>query len=309
MLIKNLKFLGPDDGNGAANGAAPAAEPAAKGGSEILSPEEISDILSFDPFAADGDTPEETGGEVEEEEVSASAPEPGSEEEEGMSALAAAAPAPASAEMEQLRLQNQWLQQQMERFMASPPAPQKGTEAPTAPAVPDYGFTIPPQLMQLLDSEDAGQRAQGLQYFAQGVAQTVHRTLMAEVKSELGKQAESVPRTIASAIDQRTQAQEIFRDFYGTYPELNNPALYSLVQSVATQVMQTKRGPWGPQIRDEVGKAVYGVLGRAMPTKANGAGKRKVPATVGRGGGGAVRAPADGGNNSAKDIDSTLFGN
>jgi hypothetical protein len=69
-------------------------------------------------------------------------------------------------------------------------------------------------------------------------------------------------REVDARFSQRQQAETIDRDFYGTYPQLNQPALRQVVATVARDVIASRGndGSWNPALRDAIAQRVFGLL-------------------------------------------------
>lgn len=156
---------------------------------------------------------------------------------------------PTDPEKELLRQQLATMQAQMQAQAAAPQAPQQAQDT-----LPPYAFNIPPELLQLMYSEDPTERQQGLTAYAMGIARTVH----SQVRDEYQQVMQSA---IQQAIASTQQAQQVRQDFYGKYPELDKPELYPVVQAVAQQVAaQTGANSWTPEFRDAVGERVRALI-------------------------------------------------
>ncbi len=277
--------------------------------------EMVSEALSFDPFESEaeaGTSPD--GGQVEKP------PEPGTQATEQQEVKGtktgseaevkedtppvAAQPTPGE-ENPELKL----LRDQVEALQTAIKAGQPAPAAPAAPAkedtTPDYQFTIPTELMSLLDSENVTERQQGIGLLSQGVARTVHQTLMGEVNAIVQGQ---IPTLVQGMITQQAQAQTIFTDFYEKYPALNKPELRSLIVSTGKEVMtETGANAWSPTLRDTIAQRVLSIVGSGaapvvppvvktpnQPYNSNNGGARPVTPT--------------GADGEIADINDTLFG-
>ena len=285
---------------------------------EILTPEEVSDMLGKDPFALEDDvTPVTEGGEpapdesvvapTGEEEPAAIA-EPGTTAEPApVDEVVPAAVVPESnPEMDLLRQQNALLQQRITGMESAQTPAAPVAEAPTAPSIPDYNFTMPVELQTLLNSEDPGERAQGMRHMMTGVARSVHQQIMGEVSQNLNSMQQSFGGVVQSTMTAQTERQAIFEDFYNNNTDLNNPALRPVIVNIAQQVMtEQNTTQWSEQIRNLVAQRARTVLGLAPPVK-----KTTVPtppAIIAGSGGSDAARPVTAGVNSEQDIANTLF--
>lgn len=156
-------------------------------------------------------------------------------------------------------------------------AQSKQEEKPVDPLkqIPDYVYDIPDPLLQAMNSEDPAERKQGMQVLIQGVAKGIHeRVAHAAIKRIEAVQA-AVPQMIQAQMQSAQTAQTVSQDFYGKYPQLNNPALKPLIQTVAKQYMETVKATtgqepqWNEQLRDEIAKKVIEAVSGAIPQNAD----------------------------------------
>lgn len=225
-----------------------AAPAGARGGTAPLSSEEIGALFTFNPFKLEPTLPAAEAG--------ASAPGPAAPPAEPPAAAAAANPE--AALLKQQLDQAMLLLQQYQQQPQQPPGAKPPEGQPSGEAIPPYNFTVPPQLMQMMESENPAERQQAIGAVMQGTAQAVHKTLL----QEFGKVMQGIPALMQAAIQQHSAAQEVFNDFYGTYKELNRPELRQLVVGVAQQVIQESRATgWSPQLRDAVAGRIFQLLG------------------------------------------------
>lgn len=272
----------------------------------------VESALSFDPFESAEEDPSPDGG----KEAKAS-PEPGTQVEtqqeenppktgpvEPPMATEPEAKAPPEPtpdpELALLKSQVETLQTALK---AVPQTPQPSAEKPKDDT-PQYQFTIPTELMSLLDSENSAERQQGIGLLSQGVARTVHQTVMEQVGQIVQNQ---IPSMMQGMITQQTQAQTIFQDFYDKYPTLNRPELRQLIVSTGQQVMQESGAQdWSPTLRDAIAQRVLAIVGSG-PTPAPTPTPRTVPAYVPNSAGARPGAPT-GVAAEIADISDTLFG-
>ncbi|GMQ92424.1 MAG: hypothetical protein BMS9Abin11_1753 [Gammaproteobacteria bacterium] len=297
--------------------AAPAAAPSFDSLDEALSADETQALMNFDAFAVEEETELPAAAEAEAETPAAEgevppegegeALEPGNEDDEppvdeGPTAAAA--------------VENAALLQRiaaLEQAKAAPAAPPADPGA-SADAEPAFAFDIPDQLMELMGSEDPGERKQAVAALSRGIARETYRAAMAQV-SEAFK---TMPGVVQAAINQQNSSRAVFEDFYGAHGDLNRPELRAVIMETAKGVMaeeaakqglQVNQMPWSEDLRDKVAKRAREVLGLKAPPK----GKRSTPPKpLPKGGGAAPRAKIGEGNgskpNSPEDISATLFG-
>lgn len=224
--------------------------------------DELEQVLRFDPFDVeptqplpDPETPPEPTSVVE-----AQPTEP--------------AP-PAGPTTEQFRQFETQLAELRGMLSARPVQPDPANESTPGEedlGVPDYGFTLPDQLITMMTSGDPEQTRQALGAYAAGVARIVHQNVVRQFRTEM---QESVPRAIQSTQAQRQQQEQWFQDFYDPetgYADLNRPELRSIVVNSAKQVLQANpqvqnmtpaqfRAHW-PSLKKAIGDTARGVVAR-----------------------------------------------
>lgn len=261
MYLKKTEPLFDETGNGAGAAApsAPAAAPAPtpeKSGSTVLSSQEIADLFSGKSPAPVSDTgvpskPPEAGA--------TTAPGPGPTASAPSAQPAAPAENPEQALLKKQLADAQTLLQQYQQ-LHSAQSPAQQPAQPAGDGVPPYAFNVPPQLLQMLESEVPAERQQAVGAIMTGTARAVHQTML----GEFSKVLEGIPTLIQQAIQHNARSQQIFHDFYGKFPDLNIPALRPLVIGVAEQVVkESGANEWSAQIRDVIGQRVMAMLGRA----------------------------------------------
>jgi len=169
-----------------------------------------------------------------------------------------------SPEVAALQAELAQLRQQLQANQGQQPA-QNGQngEGSGEPPLPDYNFTIPPQLLEMLDSEDPTQRQQGVAALAQGTAQEVHRAIRQEMTQVFG----GVPQMVQAIVGQMLEARQMFDDFYGTYQAFNKPELRPVIVQVAERLQaqpQWQGVGWTSDFRDAVAKEAAQVLGISL---------------------------------------------
>lgn len=229
--------------------------------------DEVSAILEFDPFKQKaGDSEPPNNNEPVTADPVSTEPEPPAP---GPDSGSPAPNADHAAELAQLREQVA-AQQRMLSGMQQSQQPQQTQEpaTQTEEPLPGYNFTIPPQLVEQLQSDDPTQYTTGLQALLQGAAQAVHRMVRTEIAATREGIVNSIPNTINSQLQAYNTQQEIYHDFYGSFPELAAPELRSLVVNATQQVAQERATmglpiAWGPEFKNAIATRVQSVLGRA----------------------------------------------
>lgn len=128
-----------------------------------------------------------------------------------------------------------------------------------------YGFQVQQQIFDGLNAEDPNVRNGSLVTLMNGMSEVIHDTVLKEVQGMLEQMAQHVPQQIQQTTQAQAEQKKVFDDFYGTYPELNNPTLHTLVGQIAGQIGAKKPGGWTPALRDEIGREVYRILKWPIP--------------------------------------------
>jgi hypothetical protein len=166
------------------------------------------------------------------------------------------------SDLEALRREVQELRAFREGLMAVAGTPQGAPAAPDV-EVPAYQYSVPDELLAGFVSEDMNERRNALALMATNVSRYTHEQVVRHMRKEF---AAVVPRMVEQLVSFRDAAREIAMDFYGTYKQLDNPALRPIVEQTARAIQQ-ERGyqQWGPEFRDEIARRVFGLLGASAP--------------------------------------------
>lgn len=301
------------------------------GASEELTETQVRDLMDFSPFddqqGQDSASESDAGGSVGSEAGDAAGGEDagvtrteGPSEGESESGQQAADP-----EKEELRNQLTQLRDQVNQLMGAQQAQGQGQgqgqEQGQGSAIPAYDFNVPDKMMEMMDSADPTQRKQALAQMLKGTAQAVHQNVYNQFGQALQQLRQEIPQQAQQTMQQTSQVQQVNKDFFGTYPELNRTELQPMIQSVGQQVLQEfqQRGKrvdsWTPELRDEIGKRARQVLqtaagssGSAGPAQGQQNGNRNSGASAPpRQFGGGTR-PNPGGSSEQEDIMRTIFG-
>ena len=155
-------------------------------------------------------------------------------------------------------------------------APKPAPQAPPEVQLPEYNFTLPKEMVDLLGSEDPAQRSQGLQAFARGIARGTHHQVVTEMRKEL---ASVLPMLIAQNVTGHSERQKIRSDFYGKYPEFDSDDLRPMVDNVARQVAkETGAKGWTPDLRDKIALRMRAIAQGIIPGPAPAAPQVPAPA-------------------------------
>jgi hypothetical protein len=137
-----------------------------------------------------------------------------------------------------------------------------------------------------------------------GVARNVHKTVTEQYRKELETFASRLPQVINQVVSSTRKVEEIRKDFYGKYTDLDTPQLHPIVQQTATLVMQElKTSEYSPKVAETTAKRIYAMLGRPLPGQQPAA-QPQVPPTFT--GGGARPAAPSAANSVGDDIFNTL---
>ena len=171
--------------------------------------------------------------------------------------------------------------------------------------IPNYAFNVPDKLVEVFTStEDPKEFKQALEAYAQGIAGAIHQQMAAQMESMYKPQFDNLPAMVQQTIAAQKQHTEVRADFYGKFPELDQPALHGVVENVAKQLaVKHKIKQWSPEFRDKVGKAVRDTIAVANAHQ-NGNANPKPPVMLKKGGRPAVQQE----DSEVQDISETLFG-
>lgn len=155
-----------------------------------------------------------------------------------------------------LQSQIQALQQTMQQMQAQPPQAQPqgrpGYQQPGEQPQMDYNFQVPPQYLAAIQSENPAEAQYALNMLLNNVAQTVTN----QIRQENQGLREEVGGIVQQQMGNYNTQQEVQRDMYGTYPELQ--PYRHLVQATARELGQSMppNTPWTPELRDQIAERV-----------------------------------------------------
>lgn len=256
----------PDEPNGGAPAPAPsgAPSPAAEPSAPSAGAPSTSDILNFDPFGPNTDQ-----GQPSEP----ASPEAGAAPQSAPQQPSAPSPAPQDQDLRAQISRLEGMITAMQQPQAAAPQQPQAAE----PRAPRYNARIPEQIMTMMSSEDPMQRAQGVTHLVNGIGEMVHDTVMREVSTLLQNFQQEVPRLAQATVQDQAAQAATFQDFYGKWPELNNPVFYPMVLEVAGRIAKEKGATaWSAELRDAIGQEVYKLLKWQVPQGA----KPKAPAVT-----------------------------
>lgn len=243
--------------------ATPEVPAGAVDGSTNLDIDDISAMLSFDPFEQPVEEPVvQSPAQVEGAPTADGSPEAGAVEPakpvEQPAQPVQPVKSPEVLALEAQVLQMQQTMQQMQQVQQAPQAPAQQGADPYAQFVPSYDFQIPQEMAALLDSEDPGERNTGIQQLLGASMRTTHRNILEQVN---GLMASYVPQQLQQHEQQATLKTHVEQDFYGAHPHLNTPEIRRLVGMVTPGVAQEMgSSAWNPQLRDTIAARVQMLL-------------------------------------------------
>lgn len=279
---EKLEEMGADGGAGSASSGdssgdvSGTAEGAGAGGSDDASGSGaegaesvwgLDDLFSADPLGRDqsadetdtlnnpegsqetDETPTSGQGEETAEQVVQQEQEAGGETVEEMRAR--------MAQMEQTIQTLQEAGQQQQNNQGQEQAPESGADAEVAAfnkIVEQYSnLTVPPELQNMLDSEDPQERNQGATALMRGAAIAAHNNMAKEMRTALTNLVKVLPQAVTEISQTSNAREQIKSDFYGKYPQYNVPGLEGMVLQVA-QAVAKKRGDkqWNEGLRDAI---------------------------------------------------------
>lgn len=118
-----------------------------------------------------------------------------------------------------------------------------------------YGLNITDEMLAMVTSQDPAQVRLALNTIVNGVANLLHNNIQTEYRAHV---SEAVQSYYTKRSEDEGKRREVFDDFYGKYPTLNDPVLLPIVARVAKEEM-TQLGDnvnWSPTLRDKIGTRV-----------------------------------------------------
>lgn len=238
--------------------------------------DDVQNAMNFDPFTPAGDeveVPSPEGQQAPGEGTQAQPPSqtpavpPG-----GTPAPAGTQPAPISPEIQAILDQNRALVEQVSQLTAGQKPggqPQEQPPQDVFAQMPEYIYELPDPLMVSLNSEDPVERKRAMTHLIRGVAQGIHKTVLGVVAQRLTQLETAIPSNIQQRMAHAETARTVHTDFYGKFPQLNNPVLLPVVKQIAEAHMkETGQTHWSPELRDAIGQKVLQVLAGVVPAAA-----------------------------------------
>ncbi|MGI9610005.1 MAG: hypothetical protein ACR2NL_06895 [Acidimicrobiia bacterium] len=153
----------------------------------------------------------------------------------------------------QLQSQMASMQQQQQQPAPQQPGILPQQQQPQAdPLQGNYRFQMPAELVNGLASEDANIRSQALTFLVENTGKQIHQQVLSSVQ-------QMIPQQVAPIVQQhQAQAQHdttVYNDFYGTYPNLNQPQYRPIVREAADAVLaRYPNVPWSDQLKAAIGQ-------------------------------------------------------
>jgi hypothetical protein len=245
----------------------------------------FEEILQFDPF--DGGAQQEPQAELptQQEPQRPATYSAGTSKEEPPRPQPASAPAPKPITQ---RLEATLMRQ------AAHIAQQYSRSSGQAQPQLKFNLGVPDQLLSALRSEDPAEFKAGVGAMINSVANHVWNSFVQAVQAEL---LPAIPRMIDQQLSSSREQENVGRDFYGKYPQLNNPMFAPMIQTVGAALAQEyatagRSLAWSPELRDQIAERIFGVLPQLRGTQqatpaprrssfSTGSGARPAPAAAG----------------------------
>lgn len=243
-------------GTGSVTQAAVAATPAVEATPTSQVETNVDKILAFDPFAGNGNLPDDKVEVKKTPEVEGT-PSSGADGANSKPATPTKEATP-SPEIVALQKQIETLQTKI--------APEAEVETPVETdvggAIPEYNFDIPDQLLAAMASEDPKDKKIGTMMLVRGVAQGIHKTIMTTMAQDV------IPRVIQGAVEatraqiaQEKQMEMMRNDFYSNHKDLDKPELKPFISQTSLMLMKEQNATaWTPEFRDALANRVRGIL-------------------------------------------------
>lgn len=276
-----------------------------------MSRDDLVNVMNYDPFANIPDNPQLPATTEEAETPAVEEPEPGTPARSEPSAPVNIPELTSLAESVN-RLAERVNQPAPAAVTAKPDAA-AGLQALEARLNSLYDFSLKPETIAALQSDNPAEVNQAISGCMTLVAKLVHRNVAKEVAAANAHLiGQIIPRMVSNEIELFATRQAINLDFYTHFPELSAPELGEVVRATSERLRkELKKTNWDADFRDRVGNAVMKALGiqraEAAPTVPNA--KPKAPNLLP---GGSARPAGTmngtGGPNSQADIMHTLYG-
>lgn len=238
--------------------------------------DEVKSVFDFDPFEpgeqAQVATPEALPGESDSVAGAVAAP-PAPAPEVAPAAVSPPPEPPLAQTVQELRDVVGALPEAIRQSQPQP-QPMQPQEDPWLPRDGDQPLNymqvmsqIPDAVMHGIGSENLGERKQAVAQLM-GISMTIAHRLATKQAVEQVRQEMSriLPSFVGEQIRSYDTAQQVYKDFYGAYPQLSAPHFRPIVMQEAQKLSrQLGVSGWTPQFRDQLGKHVLAMLGQVAP--------------------------------------------
>lgn len=199
----------------------------------------------------------------------APAPAPGAQTPPAAPTPPPAASVPTEAELRQQSLEAtvNALQAEIAQLRANPqgqgqqpqPSAESGQPGGQEPP-PAYNLTLPPNVAQLILSDEPEQNAQGVTHVMNAVATIVHASVRAEMLQRLGNFRQELQQ--GTVVEQQARTLEEAREqYFQRFPDHKDPLKLLVVQREAAQMaVQYPNLQWGDQYMNALGTRVNNAI-------------------------------------------------
>lgn len=175
-------------------------------------------------------------------------------------------PEPPSQDLARLVAQQQETITQLLAAQNKPKEPAKKDE----PKAPAFNVDIPQEMLAAMASEDPGERAHATKLLINGSMNMVWNKMEQALTAVVAQVREALPQMIQSHTTTTKTQEQVFNDFYGKFPQLNNPALQPVVVNVAARLAQADKAAgrqwsWNDEFRDRLGQEVLQLISGVAP--------------------------------------------
>lgn len=217
----------------------------------------VEEVLRFDMFAP-SEKPKPAEGQP--------APAPGQPAPAAAAQPATPTPATNQGDLERLLATQTAQINEVLRRQQEPAKPPAAAQPPAAPA-PRFQVGVPPQLVQMLRSEDQEEVGRGVHALVNGVSNMVWDAVQEHIQKEVMGQ---IPNIIQQHYTSRQEVQSIESDFYGRYSHVNNDAFRPLIQQIGLQLINdlAARGlptHYTPQVGDIIIQRLHALIPQLGP--------------------------------------------
>lgn len=186
--------------------------------------------------------------------------------------------------IEELRKEQQSLRQQLEQLTGSGQEgqgqqAQAGQQSESAEADTQqewqelqqkYQLQVPEQAAKMLNPEAPQQAKQALEVILRDFGAFAHQ----QARKEIQQTRDTLKQEVPQEVQEKSEADRIRQDFFGTYPELQDDNLMPLIQQESQNAMQeVGASAWNQQVRDRAAQRVKQRLGKVVGAEPQANGK------------------------------------